>query len=154
MTIIKSQIDTGSKEFAANEAHLRELVADLQKQLDRVELGGGDKARKKHTRRGKMLPRERVNQLIDPGTPFLEFSPLAAHDMYDGKAPCAGIITGLGRVSGVEVVIIANDATVKGGSYLPITVKKHLRAQEIALEKELPCKYRVDTGGASLPLRE
>jgi len=154
MTIIKSQIDTGSKEFAANEAHLRELVADLQKQLDRVELGGGDKARKKHTQRGKMLPRERVNQLIDPGTPFLEFSPLAAYDMYDGKAPCAGIITGLGRVSGVEVVIIANDATVKGGSYLPITVKKHLRAQEIALENDLPCIYLVDSGGAFLPLQD
>ena len=136
MAIIKSQIDTGSKDFAANDAHMRELVADLQQHLEDVELGGGKKAREKHTKRGKMLPRERVDQLIDPGTPFLEFSPLAAHAMYDGKAPSAGIITGLARVSDREVVIIANDATVKGGSYLPITVKKHLRAQEIALEKQ------------------
>jgi len=154
MAIIKSQIDTGSEDFAANDAHMRELVADLQQHLEQVELGGGDKAREKHTKRGKMLPRERVNQLIDPGTPFLEFSPLAAHDMYEGKAPSAGIITGLGRVSDREVVIIANDATVKGGSYLPITVKKHLRAQEIALENNLPCIYLVDSGGAFLPLQD
>jgi len=154
MAIIKSHIDTGSKDFAANDAQLRKQVADLQRQLDLVELGGGEKARKKHTQRGKMLPRERVNQLVDPGTSFLEFSPLAAHDMYEGKAPCAGIITGLGRVNGLEVVIIANDATVKGGSYLPITVKKHLRAQEIALENDLPCIYLVDSGGAFLPLQD
>ena len=154
MAIIKSQIDTGSEDFAANDAHMRELVADLQQHLEQVELGGGDKAREKHTKRGKMLPRERVDQLIDPGTPFLEFSPLAAHDMYEGKAPSAGIITGLGRVSDREVVIIANDATVKGGSYLPITVKKHLRAQEIALENNLPCIYLVDSGGAFLPLQD
>jgi 3-methylcrotonyl-CoA carboxylase beta subunit len=154
MAIIKSQIDTGSREFAANDAHMRELVTDLQQHLELVELGGGEKAREKHTKRGKMLPRERVKQLIDPGTPFLEFSPLAAHDMYDGKAPSAGIITGLGRVNGREVVIIANDATVKGGSYLPITVKKHLRAQEIALENNLPCIYLVDSGGAFLPLQD
>ena len=154
MAIIKSQIDTSSKDFAANDAHMRELVADLQMHLDEVEWGGGKKACKKHTERGKMLPRERIKQLIDPGTPFLEFSPMAAHDMYDGKAPAAGIITGLGRVSGQEVVIIANDATVKGGSYLPVTVKKHLRAQEIALENHLPCIYLVDSGGAFLPLQD
>jgi len=154
MAFIKSQIDTGSKDFAANDAHMRELVADLQQHLEQVELGGGEKSREKHIKRGKMLPRERINQLIDPGTPFLEFSPMAAYAMYDGKAPSAGIITGLGRVSGREVVIIANDATVKGGSYLPITVKKHLRAQEIALENNLPCIYLVDSGGAFLPLQD
>jgi 3-methylcrotonyl-CoA carboxylase beta subunit len=154
MAIIKSQVDTSSKDFAANDAHLRELVADLQKQLDRVELGGGQQARKKHTKRGKMLPRERIKQLIDPGTPFLEFSPMAAHGMYDDKSPSAGIITGIARVNGKEVVIIANDATVKGGSYMPITVKKHLRAQEVALENHLPCIYLVDSGGAFLPLQD
>jgi 3-methylcrotonyl-CoA carboxylase beta subunit len=154
MAVIKTQIDNTGQEFAANDAHLRELVADLQTHLDRVELGGGEKARAKHVKRGKMLPRERISRLIDPGTPFLEFSPLAALGMYDDKAPCAGIITGMGRVSGHEVVIIANDATVKGGSYLPITVKKHLRAQEIALENHLPCIYLVDSGGAFLPLQD
>ncbi len=154
MAIIKSQIDTNSKDFVANDAHMRELVADLQKQLDQVELGGGVKACKKHTQRGKMLPRERIKQLIDPGTSFLELSPMAAHGMYDSKAPAAGIITGIGRVSDQEVVIIANDATVKGGSYLPMTVKKHLRAQEIALENHLPCIYLVDSGGAFLPLQD
>jgi 3-methylcrotonyl-CoA carboxylase beta subunit len=154
MAIIQSQIDKDSSEFAANDAAMRELVADLQDKLEQVEQGGGEKARAKHTQRGKMLPRERVRQLIDPGTPFLEFSPMAAHGMYDGKAPSAGIITGIGRVSGQEVVVIANDATVKGGSYLPITVKKHLRAQEIALENNLPCIYLVDSGGAFLPLQD
>ncbi|MGA9573794.1 MAG: carboxyl transferase domain-containing protein, partial [Lysobacterales bacterium] len=107
MAIIQSQIDRENQEFSANDAHMRELVADLQKNLELVELGGGEKARNKHTQRGKMLPRERVNQLIDPGTPFLELSPMAAFGMYDGKAPAAGIITGVGRVSGQEVVIIA-----------------------------------------------
>lgn len=154
MAIIKSMIDTSSKEFAANDAHMRELVADLQKHLDQVELGGGGKARSKHIKRGKLLPRERIKQLLDTGTPFLELSPMAAHDMYDNKAPCAGIITGIGRVNGREVVIIANDATVKGGTYFPITVKKHLRAQEIALENHLPCIYLVDSGGAFLPLQD
>ena len=154
MAIIQTQIDKDNAEFVANDAHMRALVADLQEKLEQVEQGGGEKARNKHTKRGKMLPRERVRQLIDPGTPFLELSPLAAFDMYDGKAPSAGIITGVGRVSGQEVVIIANDATVKGGSYLPITVKKHLRAQEIALENNLPCIYLVDSGGAFLPLQD
>ena len=154
MPVIKSKIDTNSKGFAANEAQMREQVAELQKQLEKVELGGGDKARKKHTGRGKLLPRERINKLIDPGTPFLELSPMAAHDMYENKAPAAGIITGIGRVNGQEVVIVANDATVKGGSYLPMTVKKHLRAQEIALENNLPCIYLVDSGGAFLPLQD
>jgi len=154
MSIIKTQVDTSSPDFAANDAHMRELVADLQKHLDQVELGGGVNARKKHTKRGKLLVRERISRLIDPGTPFLELSPMAAYDMYDGKTPSAGIITGIGRVSGKEVVIIANDATVKGGSYLPVTVKKHLRAQEVALENHLPCIYLVDSGGAFLPLQD
>ena len=154
MAIIKSKIDTNSTVFADNDAHMRGLVTDLQVQLDKVELGGGNRARKKHTDRGKLLPRERINQLIDPGTPFLEFSPLAAFGMYDDKAPCAGIITGIGRIGGQEVLIIANDATVKGGSYLPMTVKKHLRAQKIALENNLPCIYLVDSGGAFLPMQD
>ena len=154
MAIIQSRIDKLSKTFADNDAHMRDLVATLQQHLDQLELGGGEKARDKHTQRGKMLPRERVKQLIDPGSQFLELSPMAAFGMYDGKAPCAGIITGVGRVSGQEVVIIANDATVKGGSYLPITVKKHLRAQEVALENNLPCIYLVDSGGAFLPLQD
>ncbi len=154
MDVIKSRIDTASKGFAANDAHMRKLVADLQQQLESVSLGGGEKACQKHTARGKLLPRERIRQLQDKGTEFLEFSPLAAHGMYEGKAPAAGIITGIARVSGLEVVIIANDATVKGGSYLPMTVKKHLRAQEIALENNLPCVYLVDSGGAYLPLQD
>jgi len=154
MAIIKSKIDTNSKDFAANDAHMRALVDDLQKRLDQVERGGSEKARSKHIKRGKLLVRERIKLLIDPGTPFLELSPMAAYNMYDNKAPCAGIVTGIGRVSGQEVVIIANDATVKGGSYLPITVKKHLRAQEIALENHLPCIYLVDSGGAFLPLQD
>lgn len=154
MDVIKSRIDTASKGFAANDEHMRKLVADLQQQLESVSLGGGEKARQKHTARGKLLPRERIGQLQDKGTEFLEFSPLAAHGMYEGKAPAAGIITGIARVSGEEVVIIANDATVKGGSYLPMTVKKHLRAQEIALENNLPCIYLVDSGGAYLPLQD
>jgi len=154
MAVIKSRIDTSSKAFAANDAHMRKLVADLQKELETVNLGGGEKARQKHTDRGKLLPRERIRQLQDKGTEFLEFSPLAAHGMYEGKAPSAGIITGIARVNGQEVVIIANDATVKGGSYLPLTVKKHLRAQEIALENRLPCVYLVDSGGAYLPLQD
>ena len=108
-------------------------------------------ARNKHTARGKLLPRERVNQLLDPSTPFLEFSQLAAFNMYDNAAPCAGIITGIGRIKGIECVIVCNDATVKGGTYYPMTVKKHLRAQEIAQQNKLPCIYLVDSGGANLP---
>jgi len=119
-----------------------------------VRLGGGDDARIKHLKRGKMLPRDRVSQLLDPDTPFLELSALAAHDMYEGQAPSAGIITGVGQVHGRDVMVVANDATVKGGTYFPITVKKHLRAQEIALENRLPCVYLVDSGGAFLPLQD
>ncbi|HEX6023981.1 MAG TPA: carboxyl transferase domain-containing protein, partial [Solirubrobacter sp.] len=131
-----------------------ELVADLNEQLARVRMGGGEKARKRHTDRGKLLPRERVDRLLDKGAPFLELSPLAAHGMYNDEAPGAGIITGVGRVSGRECVIVANDATVKGGTYYPMTVKKHLRAQEVALHNRLPCIYLVDSGGAFLPLQD
>jgi 3-methylcrotonyl-CoA carboxylase beta subunit len=131
-----------------------ELVADLDAQLARVRMGGGEKARERHTARGKLLPRERVDRLLDKGAPFLELSALAAHGMYDGDAPGAGIVTGVGRVSGRECVIVANDATVKGGTYYPMTVKKHLRAQEVALHNRLPCIYLVDSGGAFLPLQD
>ena len=128
MPAIKSRLDTGSAAFTANAAHHRALAEELRVQVARVAEGGGAEAQKKHTSRGKLLPRERVRGLLDPGTPFLELSQLAAHGMYDGEAPCAGIITGIGRVEGREVVIVANDATVKGGTYYPLTVKKHLRA--------------------------
>jgi 3-methylcrotonyl-CoA carboxylase beta subunit len=154
MPAIESRIDPRSAEFQANAAQVRGVVDDLKAQMAAAALGGGDKARAKHTERGKLLPRERVRALLDPGSPFLEFSPLAAHGMYDGAAPAAGIITGIGRVQGIEVVVVANDATVKGGTYFPITVKKHLRAQEIALENCLPCVYLVDSGGAFLPLQD
>ncbi|MEC4018086.1 carboxyl transferase domain-containing protein [Streptomyces sp. H27-D2] len=138
----------------ANEAAHRELTAALREKLAAARLGGGEKARVRHTGRGKLLPRDRVDALLDPGSPFLELSPLAAEGMYGGQAPAAGVITGIGRVSGREVVIVANDATVKGGTYYPMTVKKHLRAQEIALENRLPCLYLVDSGGAFLPMQD
>ncbi|MGH3593836.1 MAG: carboxyl transferase domain-containing protein, partial [Pseudonocardiaceae bacterium] len=127
------------------------LVADLRERLGRARLGGSPRARQRHVGRGKMLPRDRVDSLVDPSSPFLELSPLAATGMYGDEAPAAGIITGIGRVAGRECVIVANDATVKGGTYYPITVKKHLRAQEVALHNRLPCIYLVDSGGAYLP---
>src|SRR5438309_3847118 len=133
---------------------MQRLVAELRERLGKARLGGPERARERHTKAGKLLPRERVERLLDPGTAFLELSPLAAHGMYDDEAPGAGIITGIGRVSGNECVIVANDATVKGGSYYPLTVKKHLRAQEIALENRLPCLYLVDSGGAFLPRQD
>ncbi|MEV8522207.1 carboxyl transferase domain-containing protein [Dyella marensis] len=154
MSVIASQLDTRSPEFQAGSASLRALVDDLHRQLAHSAEGGGEKAREKHTARGKLLPRERIRALLDPGSPFLELSPLAAHGMYDDAAPAAGIITGIGRVHGIEVVVVANDATVKGGTYFPMTVKKHLRAQEVALENRLPCVYLVDSGGAFLPLQD
>ena len=154
MPVIESQIDTRSAEFQANAAQLRTLVDDLRQTLTKTALGGGEKARAKHTERGKLLPRERIRALLDAGSPFLEFSSLAAHGMYEGAAPGAGLVTGIGRVHGIEVVVVANDATVKGGTYFPMTVKKHLRAQEIALENRLPCIYLVDSGGAFLPLQD
>jgi 3-methylcrotonyl-CoA carboxylase beta subunit len=152
--VLTSAVRASSEAFAANEAAHRALVADLRTQLERVRGGGGERARQRHVARGKLLPRERVAQLLDPGAPFLELSPLAAHGLYDGAAPGAGIITGVGRVAGRECVIAANDATVKGGAYFPLTVKKHLRAQEIALRNRLPCIYLVDSGGAYLPLQD
>ena len=150
MTVLGSTAAPGSDEYRANlEANLA-LVEDLRPQLERVAAGGGERARGRHVERGKLLPRERVDRLLDPGAPFLELSALAAHGLYDDEAPGAGIITGIGRVSGRECVIVANDATVKGGTYYPMTVKKHLRAQEVALHNRLPCIYLVDSGGAFL----
>ncbi|MBT0773407.1 hypothetical protein KIH74_30960 [Kineosporia sp. J2-2] len=137
-----------------NEAAHRALVADLRARLAAAHLGGPARSRDRHVQRGKMLPRDRVDELLDPSSPFLELSPLAANGLYDDEAPAAGLITGVGRVSGRECVIVANDATVKGGTYYPITVKKHLRAQEIALENRLPCLYLVDSGGAFLPRQD
>jgi 3-methylcrotonyl-CoA carboxylase beta subunit len=154
MSILTSQIDPRSPEFQASSTQLRSLVDDLQREMARSAEGGGAKAREKHTARGKLLPRERIRALLDPGSPFLELSPLAAHGMYDDAAPAAGIIAGIGRVCGQEVVVVANDATVKGGTYFPMTVKKHLRAQEVALENRLPCVYLVDSGGAFLPMQD
>jgi 3-methylcrotonyl-CoA carboxylase beta subunit len=152
--ILRSDIDARSPEFNANAQSMRSLVAELRDQVGAVAQGGGEEARKRHQSRGKLLVRERVAALIDPGSPFLELSQLAAHGMYGGEVPSAGIVTGVGRVSGRECVIVANDATVKGGTYFPITVKKHLRAQEIARANHLPCIYLVDSGGAFLPLQD
>ncbi|KJY43520.1 methylcrotonoyl-CoA carboxylase [Streptomyces sp. NRRL B-1568] len=149
-----SAADPASDAWRANEAAHRELVAGLREKLAVARLGGGAKARERHTARGKLLPRDRVDTLLDPGSPFLEIAPLAAEGMYGGAAPAAGVIAGIGRVSGREAVIVANDATVKGGTYYPMTVKKHLRAQEIALENRLPCLYLVDSGGAFLPMQD
>jgi 3-methylcrotonyl-CoA carboxylase beta subunit len=154
MPAIKSKLDTGSAAFRDNAAHHRALADDLRQRVAKVAEGGGPEAQKKHTARGKLLPRERVQALLDPGAPFLELSQLAAFGMYDDDAPSAGLITGIGRVEGREVVIVANDATVKGGTYYPMTVKKHLRAQEIAAQNRLPCIYLVDSGGAFLPLQD
>ncbi|MDQ6731853.1 MAG: methylcrotonoyl-CoA carboxylase [Actinomycetota bacterium] len=154
MRVLGSEARPGTEEFRANLAANEALCADLRSELDRVIAGGGERARERHLSRGKLLPRDRVDRLLDPGTPFLELSPLAAHGLYDGQAPGAGIITGIGRVSGRECVIVANDATVKGGTYYPMTVKKHLRAQEVALHNRLPCIYLVDSGGAFLPRQD
>ena len=154
MPVLSSLVDPRSPEFLDNATHLREQVAALDRKLEQASLGGGEKARTKHTERGKLLPRERISALLDTGSPFLELSPLAADGMYEDQAPGAGMVAGIGRVHGQEVVVVANDATVKGGTYFPITVKKHLRAQEIALENRLPCIYLVDSGGAFLPLQD
>ena len=153
MSILDSRIDPCSPEFKANREHNLALVADLRRRLAAVKLGGGAEAVRRHRARGKLLARERVERLIDPGTPFLELSPLAANGMYEDEAPSAGIVTGIGVVHGKEVSIVANDATVKGGTYYPMTVKKHLRLQEIAEQNHLPCVYLVDSGGAFLPLQ-
>ncbi len=156
MSILDTKLNARSADFQANVAAMRKVVDDLNVQIAKAAAGGGEAARAKHTGRGKLLPRDRVQMLLDPGTPFLEIAPLAALAMYpdrDGSdsAPCAGVIAGIGRVSGVDCLIVCNDATVKGGTYYPMTVKKHLRAQEIAAQNRLPCIYLVDSGGANLP---
>ena len=151
MSIFKSAINTTSEEFRNNADAMRQLNQDLEEKVEQIRLGGPPQSRDKHEGRDKLLPRERVRQLLDVGSPFLEFSQFAAYGMYDGAAPAAGIITGIGRVMGQECMIVANDATVKGGTYFPLTVKKHLRAQEIAAENRLPCIYLVDSGGVNLP---
>ncbi|MDN7932692.1 carboxyl transferase domain-containing protein [Burkholderia metallica] len=151
MPIIESKLNPRSEDFRANAAALEAVVADLRAKIEQLAQGGGQAARDKHLARGKLLPRERIAQLLDPGAPFLEFSQLAANGMYNDDAPGAGIITGIGRIAGRECVIVCNDATVKGGTYYPVTVKKHVRAQEIAAENRLPCVYLVDSGGANLP---
>ena len=156
MPVLESKLNARSADFQANAKAMRAVVADLQVQVTKAQAGGGDAARAKHAARGKLLPRDRVLNLLDPGSPFLELSPLAAMGLYpdrDGtdSAPCAGLIAGIGRVSGVDCMVVCNDATVKGGTYYPITVKKHLRAQEIAQQNRLPCVYLVDSGGANLP---
>jgi 3-methylcrotonyl-CoA carboxylase beta subunit len=154
MSVLTSQLDPRSTEFTDNVAYHRALVDELDRRLARVADGGGEKARNKHTERGKLLARDRITALLDPGSPFLEIAPLAAEGMYDDAAPGAGMVAGIGRVQGLEVVVVANDATVKGGTYFPMTVKKHLRAQEVARENHLPCIYLVDSGGAFLPLQD
>ena len=159
MPVLESKLKPRSADFQANAAAMQALVQDLNVQIAKSALGGGEVARAKHTGRGKLLPRERIQMLLDPGTPFLELSPLAAMGLYrdrDGSdsAPCAGVVCGIGRVEGVDCMIVCNDATVKGGSYFPMTVKKHLRAQEIAQQNRLPCIYLVDSGGANLPTQD
>jgi 3-methylcrotonyl-CoA carboxylase beta subunit len=155
MTVLHSQLNPRSADFAANVAAMRAVVEDLKAHLEKIAVGGATEssraARAKHLARGKLLPRDRVQMLLDPGTPFLEIAPLAALNLYNNDAPCAGLIAGIGRVSGVDCMIVCNDATVKGGTYYPLTVKKHLRAQEIAQQNHLPCIYLVDSGGANLP---
>ena len=154
MSTLKTDLNARSAEFRVNAGAMSALVADLRAKIDQVAAGGGEAARAKHVARGKLLPRERVRTLLDAGSPFLELSQLAALNMYDNEAPCAGIITGIGRVLGQECMVVVNDATVKGGTYFPMTVKKHLRAQEIAAQNNLPCIYLVDSGGANLPTWE
>ena len=148
-----TSVDPRSESFQENYGQLQELIKDFATRMLKTSQGGPEESRARHQARGKLLPRDRVNELLDPGSPFLELSPLAANGMYDDEAPGAGLITGIGIVSGHPSMIVANDATVKGGTYYPITVKKHLRAQEIAFANRLPCIYLVDSGGAFLPLQ-
>ena len=153
MPILKSQIQTSSPEFKSNAEFHQKLSQELENRLEKTRQGGGAEARAKHEGRGKLFVRDRITQLLDPGSKFLEIAPLAAIDLYEGSAPSAGIVTGIGIIHGREVMVIANDATVKGGTYFPLTVKKHLRAQEVAQENHLPCIYLVDSGGAFLPMQ-
>jgi acetyl-CoA carboxylase carboxyltransferase component len=154
MDVLETKIDVRGAEFAANRDRMLGLVEELRGHLTRARAGGGDKAQARHREQKKMFVRDRVDKLLDAGSPFLELGALAAHDLYEGAAPSAGVVTGIGRVHGREVMVVANDATVKGGTYFPLTVKKHLRAQEVALENRLPCVYLVDSGGAFLPLQD
>jgi 3-methylcrotonyl-CoA carboxylase beta subunit len=154
MPALESKVDRKSAEFSANAELQRGLARELRERQRQVGLGGGEAARAKHVARGKLLPRDRVEMLLDPGAPFLELSPLAAFGMYDDDCPGAGLITGIGRVSGRECMVVCNDATVKGGTYYPVSIKKHLRAQRIAEENGLPCIYLVDSGGAHLPSQD
>src|SRR5690349_4897300 len=153
MATISSHVDTQAEEFTRRQARMEALVTELRERTALVSLGGSSASVERHRARGKMTARERIDRLVDPGTAFLELSALAAWDVYEGQAPSAGIVTGIGVIEGRECVVIANDATVKGGTYFPLTVKKHLRAQEIAEENHLPCVYLVDSGGAYLPLQ-
>ena len=154
MTKIASQINTASAEFKSNQATMQDLVNHLTNVVNQIALGGDEKARARHAQHGKLLPRERLQQLLDPGSPFLELSQLAAYQVYKDNLPAAGLIAGIGRIANQECMIVINDATVKGGTYYPLTVKKHLRAQEIAKENNLPCIYLVDSGGAFLPMQD
>jgi 3-methylcrotonyl-CoA carboxylase beta subunit len=154
VSIIKSKLNTRADDYRANVAAMRALVDDLREKTALVSQGGPEEHRKKHVARGKLLPRERINGLLDPGAPFLELSAMAGWNMFNNEVNSGGVVTGIGRVQGVECMIVANDATVKGGSYFPITVKKHLRAQEIAAQNRLPCIYLVDSGGANLPTQD
>src|SRR5512147_1233674 len=153
MRQLTSRVRTDSPEFKANHDRMTALVAQLRDRVARAREGGGERYLQRHREQGKLPVRDRIDRLVDEGSPFLELSPLAAWDMYDSEAPGAGLVTGIGRVSGREVLIVANDATVKGGTYYPITVKKHVRAQQVALANQLPCVYLVDSGGAFLPLQ-
>ncbi len=154
MTILNSSLKTNSQDYLDNAAAMGELIADLREKVAQIKLGGGERARDKHVSRGKLLPRERIRQLLDVGSPFLELSQFAASGVYEDAVPAAGVISGIGRINGRECMIVANDATVKGGTYYPMTVKKHLRAQEIAEQNRLPCVYLVDSGGVFLPKQD
>src|SRR5947207_699191 len=154
MTVLPTALDRRSEAFRGNRAAMRALVADLREKSAAIALGGDEASRQRHRGRGKLLARERIRLLLDSGSPFLELSAFAAYEMYDGAVPAAGIVTGIGRIAGRECVVVANDATVKGGTYFPITVKKHLRAQETARDNRLPCLYLVDSGGAFLPAQD
>src|SRR5687767_15266160 len=153
MDRFESQVQISSEQYKSNHARMTALIAEYRERLAQVRQGGGPRYLERHREQGKLPVRERIEQLLDPGSPFLELSPLAAWNMYENEAPGAGLVTGIGRVSGREVLVVANDATVKGGTYYPITVKKHVRAQQVALENRLPCVYLVDSGGAFLPLQ-
>src|SRR5829696_6590661 len=154
MAVLTSQVERESADFDRRRARMTELVAELRERTARVAQGGGEKAVERHRSRGKLTARERIDRLVDPDTAFLELNALAAWELYDGQAPSAGIVTGIGVIDGRQCVVVANDATVKGGTYYPLTVKKHLRAQEVAGQNGLPCVYLVDSGGAFLPLQD